>query len=454
MAIFPFGKFNRHLAAYYNAITTSIAFYPILISLFYLGLVIGMLNFDYSTLSAELSQELRWLRFKEMETVRAILTTLIAGIISLMAFSFSMVMVVLNQTTTTVSPKVMQGLVTRKEFQFVLGNQFGSLIYFMILLLLLRGFDFYKIPTFSVSLGLFLGFWSLGLFVYFIHSISHSIQITNVVASLYKTTAQVLGAKRIDASLASVTPQGLPETPFPIITNKPGYLQEINADRLLEIAQKHHLFLRIESELTAYVPTGSVLFRLNVPAENLKPEIIKSIFDCLIFYSYENLQANYQNGFTQLSEVAIKSLSPGINDPGIAVICIQYLSDLFVNLSYHKEALVWKDQGGVARISVNAITFETLFNRVIIPIRHYGKADWLVANALLKLILAVAIADLEKRNYQVLLNMQARAVLAGIKDTLTVPSDATELNCSLLEMNTLKPAYFELPLISLKATGS
>src|SRR5688572_13696900 len=449
MVRFGLGKLNRTMAEFYYNITTSIAFYPVIITLFYLGLVIGMLNFDYSKLATELSEEMRWLRFKEMETIRAILTTLIAGIISLMAFSFSMVMVVLNQTTTTISPKVMQGLISRKEHQFVLGNQFGSLVYFMVLLLLLRGFDYYRIPTFSVSLGLFLGFWSLGLFVYFIHSISRSIQITNVVASLYRSTAQILKAKLENPENRTAIPAPVIETPYAFVTDKPGYLQEINMGALLRTAQKSDLVLRIEPEFSAFVATGCILFRANKKPSELSAAVKKSIYESIIFYNYERIHTNFRYGFTQLSEVAVKSLSPGINDPGIAVICLQYLSDLFVNFYPLEEKNIFEDDSGTVRVTLNFTSFEALFNRTILPIRHYGKNDWLVALALLDLFLVLGYADHERRKFQTFLNQHASAVISSIQPILQVPEDLKALSGIITKMNNLESHYFTLKQIQI-----
>jgi len=226
MFLFTTGKLNRNMARLYNNITNSIAFYPVIITLFYLGLVVGMLWFDYSGIAKELNEEMPWLQFKEMSAVRTILSTLIAGIISLMALSFSMVMVVLNQATSTISPKIMQGLITKKEHQFVLGNQFGAILYFMIVLLLLRSIDFYKIPTFSVALGLLIGFWSLGLFVYFIHNISQNIQVTNIIAGIHQDTCDGLQVlKKSELKQLRHTPENF-KTTHTFITDKPGFFRK------------------------------------------------------------------------------------------------------------------------------------------------------------------------------------------------------------------------------------
>ncbi|HSI90589.1 MAG TPA: DUF2254 domain-containing protein [Adhaeribacter sp.] len=444
MKLNGFGFLNRKMAAWYNGITSSIAFYPVLITLLYLLLVTGMLWFDYSSLAKELSEEMPWLKFKEMEAVRAILTTLIAGIISLMALSFSMVMVVLNQATSAVSPKVMQGLITRKEHQFVLGNQFGAILYFMVVLLLLRGVEFYKIPIFSVSLGLLLAFWSLGLFVYFIHSISKSIQVTNIILRIYKSTSAVLDELRDEGPQFVAATKATFNTPYKYITDKPGYLQEINVKGLLKLAGKHNLVLALEPRFTDFIPTGSTLFRASVPPETLPEKDLKLLYSNILFFNSEDIETNYVYGFTQLSEIAVKSLSPGINDPGIAVICLQVLTDLFVKLYPIKVQEVFADEAGTARIKVKHISGERLLSQVLSPIRHYGKEDLSVVRALLILLWHLGCADQEERRLRELLNQQATGALTSIRSSLQLPADAQFLNDIIANMQEMEPPYFRI----------
>jgi uncharacterized membrane protein len=440
------GLFNRRMAAVYNNITNSIAFYPIIITVFYLALVISMLQLDDSPLGHRFTRFFPWLQFGEMEAVRAIMTTLIAGIISLMALSFSMVMVVLNQATTTISPKVMQGLITRKEHQFVLGNQFGAIVYFMVLLLLVRGSAIHEIPSMSIALGVLLGFWSLGLFVYFIHNISQAIQVTNIIVHIHEVTFRSLVQLKKDCEAEKARSTGAPlgETPYPYVTDKPGFLQQVNLKNLMRVARKHNLQLKMEPYFMDFIPSGSVLCWANIPPEKLPKKDRNFLYDSIHYFHTENIATNHNYGFTQLSEVAIKALSHAINDPGIAVMCIQFLSDLFANLYYIEETSLYTDETQTPRLLVKKINFEELFNLTISPIRHYGKKDQAVARALLGLLYVVAEEDLQEQKYRHLLNLHANAVLEGIKDTLIIPPDAMTFNKIIGKMQTMEPAYFEV----------
>jgi uncharacterized membrane protein len=364
---------SRRLSELYNSIVNSIAFFPALISIVYILLVILLIYFDYSPVAHAIKSQSVLFTFKETATAQTILTTLITGIMTLMALSFSMVMVVLSQATNNISPKVMQGLIAEKEPQFVLGNQLGAVVYCLILLLLLRQEQLTIIPSFSILFSVFIGIQSMILFVYFIHNIASSIQITNIVKNIHDTTLGVLAkVGKQDYYKEDIDISAYQSLPYDFPTDKPGFMQEIKAKRIVKLAAENNMVIRMHGFLTDYVVSGRTLFHTNVAPEKISENTKKQIYNSIVFYHNENVRRNYVYGFTQLSEVAVKALSPGINDPGIACLCIQYLSNMFLSLYNLNEQSVFVDKNGEVRLIVNRISFKDLLNMCITP-----KAIWI-----------------------------------------------------------------------------
>lgn len=111
-----------------------------------------------------------------VEDGRLILGTLVASTISLMVFSFSMVMVVLNQASSNLSPRLLPGLITVKDNQVVLGFYLGTVCYCLMLILNIHpNAETARIPAFGILIGMCLGLSCLGFFTYFIHWISQAI---------------------------------------------------------------------------------------------------------------------------------------------------------------------------------------------------------------------------------------------------------------------------------------
>ena len=78
---------------------------------------------------------------------------MITGIISFITLSFAMVMVVLSNVSSTLSPKLVLGLVTEKTHQIVLGNYIGSILYRLILLLMISNGPSHQFKDMSIILA-------------------------------------------------------------------------------------------------------------------------------------------------------------------------------------------------------------------------------------------------------------------------------------------------------------
>ena len=169
----------RKVADRYREMINSIGFYPSVLSVGFLLFAVITMSLEYIAPVEQLKAFISVVLVDSAENARTILSTLAGSIISLTVFSFSMVMVVLNSASASLSPRVVPGLITRKSHQMVLGFYLGSIIYSIIMLIninKLEGGDT-AIPSLGVLLSLVFGLVSLGLFVFFIHSISKAIQV-------------------------------------------------------------------------------------------------------------------------------------------------------------------------------------------------------------------------------------------------------------------------------------
>jgi uncharacterized membrane protein len=133
-----------------------------------------------------LQKNASYLVVNDIDTARSVMTTLIAGGISMLVFSFSMVMLLLSQAAANYSPRVLPNLISNRKHQNILGTFLAMILYNIITVIGLQphGQD-YQMPGFSVLLGIISAVIALGAFVYFIHSISTSIQINNILKNIY-----------------------------------------------------------------------------------------------------------------------------------------------------------------------------------------------------------------------------------------------------------------------------
>ncbi|NJK85276.1 MAG: DUF2254 domain-containing protein [Bacteroidales bacterium] len=277
-----------------------------------------------TVLGNELLKSLKFIQFESPDTVRSLLSALLAGTISLTVFSFTMVMVVVNQAASNYSPKVIDEFISKTVNQVILGIYIGTILFIIVSLTQIGDSDnFSEAPHFNAFGSIVLIVICIALFIVFIENISSSVRINNVIDRIFRQTKDALKKSTGETS----DKKHEVKVWYPYYAKNSGYFQRIVKQNLLLILKDNQLIIRIKPYYGTYLLHNHILFYLNRKIEN--EGILNKIEDSFITYSGENIEENYFYGFRQLREVAVKALSPGINDPGISVICLDYLSELF-----------------------------------------------------------------------------------------------------------------------------
>ncbi|GGD71931.1 hypothetical protein GCM10011412_06960 [Maribacter cobaltidurans] len=315
------------------------------------------------------------------ETARTLLSTLIGGLISLMVFSFSMVMILLNQASSNFSPRVLPGIISNEKHQIVLGLYLAVILYNIFILVSIEPTKSnYQTPGFSVLIAIILTILCLAAFIYFIHNISQSIKVGTILNSIHLNTKNKL-QNIIDNQEFKAFPSQENWSLNTIDTT--GYFQGILSGDLLETCKNNDLKIVLKFRKGQFVLKGFKGLMTNKPiSEEVKGKILKS----LIFSSEELTGENYIYGFRQISEIGIKAMSPGINDPGTALNSIDYLTELFSLLMQINELEYWTDDKKALRVYAERNTFsEVLFN-VLATYRPYCLGDIIVSQKLLYML--------------------------------------------------------------------
>ncbi len=419
----------RKIADNYREMINSIGFYPSMLSVGFLLFAIITMSVEYSAPIVKLKALIAFLLVDSEENARTILSTLAGSIISLTVFSFSMVMIVLNTASASLSPRVIPGLITRKSHQLVLGFYLGSIIYSIIMLINIKqtaGGDV-SIPALGVFFSLVFGLISLALFVYFIHSISKAIQVDNVLNDLFKDTKGV-----INEIITRQQQHKLPQFPdftdwYSIKSTTEGYFKGVHTDKLCEILAQEDIKLFIIVNQGYFTVKGYPFLKSDRDLSD-NPELVEKILGCFIFYIEEYISDHYRYGLTQISEIAVKAMSPGINDPGTAVKAIDMLSILLIErLKISDTNYSLKHAQSTPYLYIHETSFEELLHDNFTPLRNYAKADaYVMTNVLeaFKNILFVASDNVQAT--EKLFNYLA-AIVDDINEQTTNLYDRTEV---------------------------
>ncbi|MCK0144890.1 DUF2254 domain-containing protein [Arenibacter sp. F26102] len=366
----------------YSRVLQSIAFYPVLISIGFFILAFIMLELESLELAKTLKQRIPYFFIEDYETARAILTTLIGGILSLTVFSFTMVMVVLSQASSNFSPRLLPSLVSNKRHQLILGVYIGTLLYCIIILIFLggHGMDAHSVG-FSTMFAAISGVLCIGLFVYFIHSISTSIQIQNIINNIFRSSSRYLDEEYKDFSSLKVGLQELRMHNFETIySHKSGYFRGFDASLLSDslFDQGHHI--EVLPFVGQHIWEGMPLMRVQKMIEG------KDLDDLLLCVDMSNNRTDENNGiggFIKLMEIAVKAMSPGINDPGTAINAINKLAPLLMKTMRFPNKVSKSLREGKMILVTNNLRAKELMQIIIQPIRLYAKKDSSVVLALM-----------------------------------------------------------------------
>lgn len=416
--------YNR-LFSFFNTLESKIAFYPTLLAFLGFNLAFFMLYMEGKGISDNLIEVMPQLIVEKGDTALTIMSACIGGLISMMVFSFSMVMLLLSQASSNYSPRLLPGLISDKRHQIILGVYLATILYNIFILFAIEpNNEKYELPGIAILLGIILTIVCICAFIFFIHNISQSIQITNILQNIFKP-AKIRLEKLIDSEIKNRESIAFPDTSdwYEYETNKNGYFQNIALNNLKNHCCEHDNQLHILPAKGMFILNGIPAFRSK---KKLDEEQIKDILQNFNFSRGELVSDNYTLSFKQITEVIVKAMSPGINDPGTAINGIDYLTELFA-LRMQKRDTSYILDGDKALLKMNTINFAELLYNVTAEIRVYSKQDIVVVQKMLLMFKYLLKQPACEESYKDAIITEAKALLTDAKNTMQNERDIRQI---------------------------
>lgn len=373
----------KFLKKLYRQILASIAFYPVLISFGFLIFALIITSFESVEVVNELKERIPYLIIRDPDVAQTILSTLIGGIFSLTVFSFSMVMVVLNQASSNYSPRLLPGLISNKKHQIILGVYIGTLLYNVLILISLGASDISKNSVgLSTMIAAIFGIVCVSLFVYFIDTISKSIQIYNIIDKISASSDNFLEEKIEKQEESS----GESHWWRVIRSNKTGYYKGFDSSLMSDYFEENKNVLEILPYKDQHIWEGMPIMHIK---EKVPDDELKSLLLCFHFSPDKHEDNSYTGGMIKLMEVAVKAMSPGINDPGTAIDAVTKIGPLLdksFKIFPKTAEYLYNDH---LKLIKNNVTPNELMRLIIQPIRQYAKQDSSVMYVLINTLLYI-----------------------------------------------------------------
>lgn len=383
---------------------------------------------------------------KTPETARAILSSILAGMVSLTVFGFSMMMVVVNQASSNYSPKVVETLSLKRSNQYILGIYLGTIMFTLVVMMHIDSSEVSKgIPKLALLINMIFAVYSMLLFIRFINNISNSVRITSVIEKIYQETKSSMADS---GELYRRSDNTLPEGWVRYDADDSGYFQVIRIKPLLKLLQKKELSISVIPLRGKFCSARSPLFRLS---RQVDEDCLKSIRSHFLTYPGEVISENFMFGFRQLSEVAVKALSPGINDAGVARLCIDYLGELLRIYLIEENKNAIADSSGEERILIRQYSFDEILDCSITPIKPYSAKDYTIVICIMRAFETISLYD-EQDKKQELINRYAFALLQDANEEISDFIERERINDFSRELNYGK--YFDLPMLRIEEKSS
>lgn len=420
--------FNR-VFDFFNTVESKIAFYPTLLAITGFFVAIIMIYLEGKGISRKIMDVFPLLMVEDGDTALSVLSACLGGLISLMVFSFSMVMLLLSQASSNYSPRLLPGLISDKRHQFILGTYLATILYNIFTLFSIEpSEDKYTLPGFSVLLGIVLTIICLVAFIYFIHNISQSIQINNILDGIFAKAEKRL-LKLIDSE------KGQTKT-FPSTSNwyeynagRSGYFQNISIQNILEICEQE------ETKIFITVPKGLFVLKNGIFLKSEKPldaKIVDSLISNISFARGELVEDNYTLAFKQITEIAVKAMSPGINDPGTAINAVDYLTDLFaLRMQKTDNGIIVHEEKANLRVAV--VTFKELMYNVMASLRTYCRHDPIMVEKLLWMLMYLLKQPTAEEYYHTIVKEEMTALLKQAKKSFDSETDVAMIEKMVAE---------------------
>lgn len=410
----------------WDSLHSSYWFLPTVMSVSAIALALTMLVIDRVPNSA--LKQVGWIYTGGPDGARALLSAVASSMMTVAATAFSITIIALQLAASNFGPRLLRNFMQDTGNQIVLGTFIGTFIYCLVILRTVRGEDYVLfVPQLSVTVGIILAIASVGVLIYFIHHASTIIQASHVISGVSRDlddAIERLFPEQIGHSIKSRPYQPIAEIPasfesdaWVVKASKTGYLQAIDNQELLKIACKHDLLLRLQFRPGQFIVRDSPLV-LVYPDHHLFAKIAKCLNDAFIVGDERNEQQDVEFPINQLVEVALRAISPAVNDPFTAIRCIDRLGAALSRLAQKDFPSPYRyDSKGNLRMIAEGVTFEALVDSAFNQIRQYARSDAAVTIRMLEAIATISSYARDPK-HRAVLRRHAEMIFRGSRDGL------------------------------------
>ncbi|WP_204151822.1 DUF2254 domain-containing protein [Leptolyngbya sp. CCY15150] len=434
---------SAQLSKWWDSLHSSFWFVPSLMVGLAIGLSLLTIGIDHR-IEADIISDMTWLYSLGPSGSRAVLSAIAGSMMSVATTAFSITIVALQLASSQFGPRLLRNFMQDTGNQVVLGTFISTFVYCLMVLRTVNeseGQEF--VPHVAVTCAIGLAIASIGVLIYFLHHAASSIQVDNIIKAVGEDLEQAiqrLFPKTTEHSVLSQAeeateidiPTGFYSHSYPIYAKSDGYLQAIDDGQLMQIATKNNLIIQVQLRAGRFVVRGSELARVFPKCKVNKP-LTSQLDGAFVLGSKRTNQQDLEFSINQLVEIAVRALSPGINDPFTAVRCIDQISATLCYLArrdipspYHY------DNQDRLRLLMTSLAFVDVTDAAFNQIRQNGRSSVAVTIRLLEAIAVIAPFTYRPAD-RAALRRQAQMIERGSQEAIAEELDRQDIQAQYLD---------------------
>ena len=324
---------------------------------------------------------------------RAVLSAIVGSMITVTGVVFSAMVVALSLTSSQFGPRLLRTFSRDRGSQFALGTFLATFCYSLLVLPAVRDPG---IPNAALVGAIALAIASLIVLIFFIHRLTNAIQASDVIASagqeirslvptIFSKPATEHGCQEPSAEERR-TLERLDEAGAGVRAQEEGYVRMVDERAVLELASRRDLVVRLLVTPGQFVDLSCEIARV-WPPDRLGSEAAAALRRAVLVGTHRTVVEDLLFPVEQLSEMAVRALSPGVNDPKTAVQCLHRLGGLMAEIADRPMPVAHRyDEMGALRIARAPLTFEAIAAGCFDAIRRAGSHDPKVVVELLRAV--------------------------------------------------------------------
>ncbi len=416
---------HTRLLAWWDRIRSSYWFIPT-------GMAVGASILAWLVLFLEPSEtpdflrRVPWFYANQPAGARSLLSTIAGSMITVAGVTFTVTIAAVSFTAGQFGPRILTNFMRDRGNQITLGTFIATFLYGLLLLRTVRepgepvedpGAEGLAVvaeafvPHVGIVVALMLAVLSVAVLIYFLHHVPESIHISNVVADI---------GKELNRRTGEIFPGRLGRAPgedagedtesfldslegdrVEVRADGEGYVQRLDDDRLLRVAEEEDLRVHLRYRPGDFVARGRVLMVAG-PAERVDERMERRLRSTFVLGRTRTPSQDVLFLAEELVEIAVRALSTGVNDPFTTVLCLDWLGAAITSMATDETPTSLRaDSQGAPRVLAEPERFEDLVDLTFRDTRQYVAGDRNACLHALKVLaeLALDLEDEEKRAY-------------------------------------------------------